>query len=136
MGGLQAPVKCVCVRSQSTLGLRMADQVPRHAACSGHAHTRTRTNTGMCTCVVVCGHGMRACANRAWTGHCRFRYARLPRHAQGTPVPWETRAHRKRSMPARKTSTTTTVVVHDSCGIALSSATALLCARACTDMRR
>jgi hypothetical protein len=53
MGGLQAPVKCVCVRSQSTLGLRMADQVQRHAACLG-THTHAHEHTLACARVLSC----------------------------------------------------------------------------------
>ena len=117
--GRAAGARQVCLRKKP-INPRPSHGGPGTTACClfGHAHTRTRTHTGMCTCVVVLGHGVRACANRARTGHSRFRYARLPRHAQGTPVPWETRAHRKRSMPARKTSTNSTVVVCHRCGIA------------------
>lgn len=128
MGGLQAPVKCVCVRSQTTLGLRMADQVARRAACLGHACTRTHTRV----CARVVSFAGMVCV-RVQTEYGPDTAVFLV--SQGAPVPWETRVHQKRSIPARQTSTTSTVVVCHSCCIALSSATALSLASSCTDMR-
>ena len=137
-GGRAAGARQVCLRKKPNNPRPSYVGPGSTACCLFGARTHTRTHSDMCTCFVVCGHGMRECANRSWTGHSRFRYARLSRHAQGTPVLWETRAHRKRSIPATKTSTTSTtstVIVCHSRVIVLSPATALPCASARTDMR-